>query len=54
MKINVNGAVATYLGHDQADIQSGGRRLEIGQRTQAGPPGSKFCPIEMVLAGYAA
>ena len=54
MKTDVNAVTATYLGEQQAEIISAGRRFTVGQRTQAGPPESKFCPIEMVAAGYAA
>ena len=54
MRIDVNAVTATYLGGQQTEIASVGRRFAVGQRTLAGPPESKFCPIEMVAAGYAA
>lgn len=54
MRIEVNAVEASYLGEQRTEIISAGRRFTVGQRTQAGPPASSFCPIEMVAAGYAA
>lgn len=51
--IEIAPVTARYLGGQRAEVLSNDRLFSVGQRTDAGPPGSRFCPIEMVIAGFA-
>jgi hypothetical protein len=52
-EIKVNAVTARYLGEDRAEITSRHRLFQVGQRMPDGPPEEQFCPLEMVIAGFA-
>ena len=54
MRVDVNDVRAVYLGDQRTEIVSADRRFTVGRRTQAGPPDSEICPIDLIAAGFAA
>ena len=52
--MDVNAVSVTYVGDEQARVESGGRTFVVDARTKVGQTGAKFCPIELIAASLGA
>ncbi len=52
--MDVNLVNITYIGHERAVVESGGRTFTVDERTKVGQAGAKFCPVELVATSLGA
>ncbi len=52
--MDVNAVSVTYVGDEQARVESGGRTFVVDERTKVRQTGAKFCPIELIAASLGA
>lgn len=52
--MDVNIVEVAYMGHQRAEIRSGGRTFMVDERTKAGSPDSEFCPLELIATSLGA